>query len=129
MKLRIKGDSLRLRVTPSEVVRLVKGGRVEETVHFSPEPEARLTYALESAQSAGTDGAVQIRCVGREVAVVVSAQRAREWADGSEVGIYAQFPVTNGLLEIAVEKDFACLDRNDVENEDTFPNPKQGAVC
>ena len=49
MKLRIKGNSLRLRVSRSELARFLEGERVEETIHFTRAPEASLTYALESA--------------------------------------------------------------------------------
>jgi hypothetical protein len=37
--------------------------------------------------------------------------------------------VTDQLLSLAIEKDFACLDHNDAENEDTFPNPNLAAAC
>ncbi len=47
MKLRIKGNSLRLRVSPSEVARLLETGRIEETIHLSSDQNASLTYALE----------------------------------------------------------------------------------
>ena len=49
MKLRVKGNSLRLRVSRSELARFLDGERVEETIHFTRSPEASLTYALESA--------------------------------------------------------------------------------
>lgn len=49
MKLRIKGDSLRLRVSRSELDRVLAGGRVEETIHFGTASEAKFTYALEVA--------------------------------------------------------------------------------
>jgi hypothetical protein len=32
-------------------------------------------------------------------------------------------------LNVIVEKDFACLDLSDAENEDTFQNPELGAAC
>ncbi len=51
MKLRIKGNSLRLRVSPSEMERLLSAGRIEEIIHFAQEPDAKLTYALEQAAS------------------------------------------------------------------------------
>ncbi|MGH9600687.1 MAG: DUF7009 family protein, partial [Terracidiphilus sp.] len=35
MKLRIQGNSLRLRVTRAELDRLAGNGRVEETVYFA----------------------------------------------------------------------------------------------
>ena len=47
MKFRINGNSLRLRVTRSELERLVKNARIEETIYFSPDEQSRLTYVLE----------------------------------------------------------------------------------
>jgi len=129
MKLRVKGDSLRLRIGPSEVTRLVEEGRVAETVHFAPGGDAKLTYALESSPVPGQSESLTVRYAGQEVAVVVPASLVKHWADSSEVGLYGSVPLASGVLEVVVEKDFACLDRNDAENEDTFPHPKQGAVC
>jgi hypothetical protein len=123
MKLRIKGDSLRLRVAPSEVVWLMETGRIEETIHFGMEEDARLTYALEVADM----DAIAVRHEGTRVAVVLPAAMARRWAEGVEVGLYGGVGVSSGWLEIAVEKDWACLDKSDGENADAFPNPKQGA--
>ena len=47
MKLRIKGNSLRMRVGRAELTRFLHDGRIEDTIHFAAEPEASLTYALE----------------------------------------------------------------------------------
>ena len=54
MKLRIKGDSLRLRVSRSEVARLFAGDCLEETIHFAPEAGATFTYALQQKLSVST---------------------------------------------------------------------------
>ncbi|MGA2848271.1 MAG: hypothetical protein ABSE46_04685 [Terracidiphilus sp.] len=125
MKLRIKGNSMRLRVSPSEMKRLLSAGRIEEVIHFGPEPDARLTYALEQAPS---EDEMTVRYRPQEVTVILSAGNARAWAEGDEVGIYGSFNVGNGQLELVVEKDFACLDKKD-GNEDTFPNPKCAQAC
>ena len=85
MKLRIKGDSLRYRVSPSEVARLLQTGRVEETVHFAPESEAKLTYALECS---GEEQKIAVHYRPHEVTVLLSAQEARRWAEGEQVGVY-----------------------------------------
>jgi hypothetical protein len=59
---------------------------------------------------------------------MLSSAAAREWACGPDIGLYGNS--ANGqTLELAVEKDFACLDKADAENVDTFPNPKNRAVC
>jgi hypothetical protein len=125
MKLRIKGDSLRIRITPSEMRTFLEQGRIAQTIHFAAAPDARLTYALEHAASAE----INLRYEHSEAAVIIPTYQARAWADGDEVGLYASIPNGNGMLEVAIEKDWACLDRGEAENADTFPNPLQGTTC
>lgn len=127
MKLRIKGNSLRLRVSRSELARFLSGGRIEETIHFAAAAHARLTYALESALQGS---AVRVRYRPHEVTVILSEDQVRIWSKESEVGVYTS--VDTGAaepLEVIVEKDFACLDRSDEDNVDTFANPHLGATC
>lgn len=126
MKLRIKGDSLRLRITPREVSRLLETGRIEETIHFGPETDARLSYAL-MTQSAREN--VMVRYLPGEITVLISTEQARIWAESDHVGIYGAVEISCGQLQLAIEKDFACLDKDDTENQDRYPNPNQGAVC
>ncbi len=127
MKLRIKGNSLRLRVSRSELARFQAGGRIEETIHFTAAPEATLTYALESTLRSSP---VSVRYGSREVTVILSQDRARIWEAENEVGVYTTIDMGPiGSLEVAVEKDFACLDRSDEDNSDTFTNPVAGAAC
>ena len=126
MKLRIKGDSLRLRIAHSEMTRLMDAGRIEDTVHFGQEEDAQFTYALEHSAEAREIG---VRWIGACVAVILPTPNARAWAQGNEVGLYGSVQVRNGCLEIAIEKDWACLDKSTAENKDTFPNPNEGATC
>ena len=127
MKLRIKGNSLRLRVSRSELARFLSGGRIEETIHFAAAPEARLTYALESALQ---DPAVTVRYRPQEVTVILSEDQARIWSKENEVGVYTSVDIGAAEpLEVIVEKDFACLDRSDEDNVDTFENPHVGTAC
>jgi hypothetical protein len=131
MKLRIKGDSLRLRISPSEMSRLLVSGRIEETILFGPGRDAKLTYALSTntgdlAQSAA---AISVQYQAQEVLVTIGATQARAWAEGTEEGLYANINTGGGQLEVAVEKDFACLDKSEPENHDTYPHPHQGSVC
>lgn len=49
---------------------------------------------------------------------------------GDQFGLYCSLGVADGkVLELLVEKDFACLDGTDADNEDAFPNPNHGVVC
>ena len=127
MKLRINGNSLRLRVSRSELARFQSGERIEETIHFAAAPEAKLTYALESASQSSP---VKVRYESNVVTVVLSEARARIWGVEREVGIYETVDADSaGSLDVIVEKDFACLDRSDAENSDTFPNPHAAVTC
>jgi hypothetical protein len=126
MKLRISGNSIRLRVRRSEVAKLTAGERIAETVHLGCSEQAALTYAL------GTESALEVlvRYEGGEILVLLPKDEASTWAGTEQVGIYATVDVgAFGKLDVIVEKDFACLDLSDAENEDTFPNPELGAVC
>jgi hypothetical protein len=127
MKVRIKGNSLRLRVSRSEVEGLLFTGRIEETIWLGLEPSSRLTFALELNEAAS---AMALRAALPEIAIVVPTKEAWEWRNTEQVGIYAT--AAHGLrgpLELLVEKDFACLDRSDEENSNTFPHPMAGAQC
>ncbi len=127
MKLRINGNSLRLRISRSELARFQAVRRIEETVQFTADPEAKLTYALESASQFSP---VKVRYASNEVTVVLSEDQVSIWADAGEVGVYTALEMGQaGSLDVIVEKDFACVDRSDAENSDTFPNPHAGATC
>jgi hypothetical protein len=127
MKLRIKGNSLRLRVSRSELARFQAGGRIADTIHFTAAPEANLTYALESALQLSP---VTVRYGSREVTVILSEDRARVWGAPNEVGVYTTLNMGSaGSLEVVIEKDFACIDRSDEDQTDTFANPNAAAAC
>lgn len=117
MKLRIQGDSLRLRLLQSEVQRLVETGCVEERTRFAAGRE--LLYAVRTDAGAGEMGAT---FGGASIVVTVPEHEARAWAASEQVGLYSR-PARGGVT-VSVEKDFACLDRTDADNTDTYPNPK-----
>jgi hypothetical protein len=126
MKLRIRENSLRLRVSPSEVARLIETGRIEETIHFAAEDDATLTYALEQVEALPE---LSVRYRPQEITVMVSTTEARRWAEGEGVGIYGDVDAGSCRLALAVEKDFACLDGSERDNQDRFANPRSGTKC
>ena len=127
MKLRIKGDSLRLRISRSEVERLLAGDCLEDTIHFAPEPNAMFTYALREEPSV-TRPTVQY--AGNKVTILIPPEQANGWGVTDQVGIAEDISLGDiGTLALLIEKDFACLDRSDEDNRDTFSNPNAGATC
>lgn len=120
MKLRIRGNSIRLRLTQGEVERLHAGGSVEEFVDFGHGNE-RLTYLIASDESVSR---IRVDFEGGLLAVRVPGEAVRRWAVSNDVGLEKH---ENGL-QILVEKDFACLKQRPGEDEtDMFPNPAGSA--
>jgi len=127
MKLRMKGNSVRLRIARSELARLGAGECVEESSRLGPAPESTLRYSLKSDESASD---LRVEYQSGHIAVLVPAQSMNNWCANDEVGMYALQDLGNAeSLEIAVEKDYACLDRSAEDNEDTFANPHAGKAC
>ncbi len=118
MKLRIKGDTLRLRLTQPEVALFAAEGCVEDALHVAP--GAALRYRLYADPEATALGAVWN---GSLLTVVVPEGWARPWAEGNEVGVEgAQAAGEGHTLTLLVEKDFACL--HEARDEPgAFPNP------
>lgn len=127
MKLRIRGNSIRLRLLKSEVELLSQRQRVEETIVFGPTPQEKLTYAIEVSEH--SDKVSAGMCNG-ELCVTLPADVAKEWTGTERVGIEAAAEDANGNIEITVEKDFVCLTRvDDPDNKDAYPNPDSEKEC
>jgi hypothetical protein len=120
MKLRIKGDTLRLRVTQGELSTLSTQGSVEDRVHFGA--GQALTYRL-SIDAHAEELAASL--AGNTIEVRLPAQTAREWSQTDLVTLAGAQPLPQGSLRIVVEKDWACLAPREGEDEsDQFPHPE-----
>jgi hypothetical protein len=129
VKLRIRGDSLRLRLTRGEVQQLRATGRVSDTTRFGPRT---LEYALYSADIDAPRARFEADCIE----VALPRALANTWADTEQVGIEAEQALDEGpdpdALRLLIEKDFQCLaPRAGEEDSDTFPHPgaDAGASC
>jgi hypothetical protein len=124
MKLRIKGSSLRLRLTQSEVRDLSEGRAVEEKVPFAP--QSTLTYRL---RSDGETPEITASYAGNLIEIRVPERTVLQWCQSDQVGLERAQPVADGELRIALEKDFACLAPRPGEDEsDNFPHPQTGSL-
>jgi hypothetical protein len=117
MKLRIQGNSLRLRLTRSEVAGLHETGVVEETAHFAI--GSSLTYRIQ--KGAGESG-IRAELADGTITVHLPASTADGWATSDDIGINGR----DGVLRIAIEKDFRCLTRPGEEDApDAYPHPAE----
>jgi hypothetical protein len=102
MKLRIKGNSLRLRVTPSEVQQLLRCGGIREHIQFTASPSDRLIYEVVSSRS---DPTATVAYSLGNITVSMPEVQLMTWAGGEDVGIYADVPIDDDLtLSVALEK-------------------------
>ena len=120
MKLRIRGDSIRLRLSQPEVENLATEGRVVDAINFGA--NHRLEYA--AVVDADADQ-VSASLSDSVVSVVLPQSIVDTWMDPTEVSIHGtQTLPGDATLSILVEKDFACLvPREGEDQENLFPNP------
>ena len=122
MKLRIKGNTLRLRLLRSEVARFAHAGTVTDEIRFGPGTFDALKYSITSS-----DGVEEVRAQfsDNQILILVPESTAMDWTSTDRVSIDATQAVTeNTELSILIEKDFECRTRpDDPENADSFPNP------
>ena len=112
MKLRIQGDSIRLRLTQFEVEAIGRGELVMETTRL-PTP---FIYSL----AIGGDK-VSALYSKDSICVTLPENIALRWATTNEISVRG----CEGTVGILVEKDFECLDPRPGERDaDAFPNPK-----
>lgn len=117
MKLRIQGDSVRLRLSRSEVEVFAAVGRVADAVHFGS--RHTLTYVLkidlcDAMHADFGDGTLT---------VFVPQTWAQTWASSDRVGFEESQAMDEGrTLRLLVEKDFDCLHKRPDE-DDLFAHP------
>ncbi len=118
MKLRIKDNNLRLRLTQSEVVQLGQGEAVRAQIQFSPDQV--LTYELVCQAEA----AIAVHYRAHTIQVILPTAQAKAWANSETVGIETDVSPSGSTLRLLIEKDFQCLHQRPHEDEsDHFTNP------
>lgn len=122
MKIRIRDNSIRLRLMQAEVKQFDENQIVEAHIQFGPPPDNKLTYRLEKRADITT---IQATFTNNCISVIIPEQMGQDWAKSNQVSLSAQQDLDGeNRLSILVEKDFQCLtDRVDEDESDAFPNP------
>lgn len=112
MKIRIKGNSLRYRLTKTDVAIFSANGYLEETIDFGPQV---LTYAIQQ------NGLNNLSAIfeNNKITVFMPGVMVEEWLQSDRVG----FDYRENDLRILIEKDFKCLDNVAEDQSDHYPNP------
>lgn len=119
MKIRILDNSIRLRLSQSEVNELAKDYSVRRTVIFGP--SKNLHYAVYSSDQEHIYATFE----ADEIKIFVPQSAIQPWATSDKISLSAEMPIEGqSPLKILIEKDFKCLTVRDGEDEsDLFPNP------
>ena len=112
MKIRIKGNALRYRLTKSDVNSFAEVGCIEEHTCFLGQT---LSYALQR----NTGGKLSATFENNKITLFMPVFMADDWALTDRVG----FEDNDNGLYLLVEKDFKCLDNVAEDQSDNYPNP------
>lgn len=122
MKLRIKGDSLRLRLAQGEMRTLAERGEVEDRVSFPG--GAALRYRIRVDRH---NQEISATYAANLIEILVPEALAERWCGTDLVTLSATETIASGELRIVLEKDWACLAPREGEDEsDNFPHPEAG---
>jgi hypothetical protein len=123
MKLRIRGNSLRIRVSQTELEQISRDGVASDAIRFGA--DSALEYGIEVRGVAP----LQARFTGTEVRVIVPESALAKWLAPDQIAISGEQSLASGeTLKILVEKDFTCLaPREGEDDSDLFPNPALSA--
>ena len=117
MKLRIKGNTLRMRLSEPEVDILAKGKSVIDKTEF---PTSDLTYKVEP------DNSNTVKFEQGTVRIGLKTEDIDKWSNTDEVGISIESTSRSGnILSILVEKDFKCLTVRPEDESKLYPNPNK----
>ena len=126
MKLRIHDNSIRLRLTRSEVARFSTEGRIEAALKFGPDASQRLAYSLEAIPGISS---MCIHGSAERLMICVPSAMARQWTETDRVAIAAKQSMDGqGELDILVEKEFRRL-HGARFNSDLYPNPLESSLA
>jgi hypothetical protein len=118
MKIRMKGNAVRYRLSKSDLKNLELNLTIEERTNFG---EATLTYQLvPSAAYQQLDAALNNNCIK----IFIPEHFSKVWNSNELVSITAVKGLRDGnQLHLLVEKDFQCLDKTSEDQSDFFINP------
>ena len=125
MKLRLRDNSLRLRLDRKEVAALALTRLAESRTAVSPDQPLVYRVVL-SAEAQEPQASFE----GGVIVVLIPEAAGRRWAESDDVGIYATTPWG---LRLTIEKDFRCLDAGARDEDESHsydhPGTTTGQSC
>lgn len=118
MKIRIRGNTIRFRLTRSEVETVATSGYLSEKTEFNT---GSFSYAIKVEESINNFNA---DFKSDTITLYLPAAFATEWVTTERVGFEDNIKLNNGSnLFVLIEKDFVCMDESIEDQSDNYPNP------
>ncbi|WP_149275593.1 DUF7009 family protein [Pareuzebyella sediminis] len=119
MKIRIKGNAIRIRITKSEVADFCKNGYLEEKTFFNT---GVFKYAIRQERNASCFEAI---FEDNTISFILPKEMVESWEVNEVVGFENIVVLSDGKeLSLLLEKDFTCLEPRKEDQTDNYPNPK-----
>lgn len=120
MKIRIAGNSIRLRLKKPEVMTFGREGSITERIEFGSASEDQIGFILTKSDSETIEAVFSKNII----TIGIPSVLADRWVNTGLVGIEDKVMLKDErMVSVLIEKDFACLDGTQEENEGTFDNP------
>ena len=118
MKIRIQRNSVRYRLTRSEVASLKKDGYHKEQTAFNGKS---FTYAVATKENISS---LQAEFQEDTITLFLPKKESTKWPDSEQIGYENKMVLNDGqILNLLLEKDFVCLDERIEDQSDNYPNP------
>lgn len=118
MKIRIKGSSVRYRLSRSEVEMFCRTGYISEKTEFNGKT---FTYGLQARE-----GIKNLQADFKDGTITMYFPQTEKdgWPHSEQVGFQHTMILENGEeLFLLLEKDFVCMDDTLEDQSDNYPNP------
>ena len=122
MKIRIRGNSVRFRLTKNEVEHLCRERSIEERTNFTNQD---FIYEVKVAATENLD----IDFSNNKISLQISDVVLEHWDTNNKIGFSHSVATSNGkILDLLLEKDFTCLEDRGEDESNNYPNPKSLAL-
>jgi len=119
MKVRIKGNFVRYRLSKIDVELLSSCGVVEEKTCFKN--NQLFSYSLRSKEEIKN---LDADFNNGHLTIYIPAEDAKNWVNNKKVGYRNTINIDiKNILVLLIEKDFQCLDETEEDQSDNYPNP------
>jgi hypothetical protein len=119
MKIRIKGNSIRYRLTRTEVEIFSQEGYYSEETVFNNNV---FKYALKAISGINN---LTADFDNQTITMYLPVSDCKSWANNNQVGFQHNMILENAqTLSLLLEKDFTCLEERAEDETDNYPNPQ-----